>query len=870
MSLSVPKSAPGSRKRHREDTSSGSEADSSGSDEEYGKKKGARPLTTISNLLSSANLEAELDALRSDREGVAGLKGKRIVLPDLIHKLLNSNDTNNVISSLLKFPQPDERTAITRVNRLITTVESIPELARAQEQLGIVGRMVQWDLCRAHLILYEWFRTGPSLAKDLVILHNRSIVDLERQFPAFAPLVKTVVAYAKYIQTSSAQLKKKRKTTETSSISHSAPTSLPLTEVPSNLHGLLPNPKKTGAVKLPAIAKVGAGDIELVKAAVQCLFDLLSREMVVIPMAPVDKHWMSPQRRVAQRKAQAETATGSPKNAAKSSPAMELQKVQARIIARGAVLHCISQVCGGESIFASHAMHEVLLCPTSLFPSKWHEDTRFMAAILRNETKTLATLITPLESLISSDPDIVKHATDLAGFVHRRMLEFHRGRPISEEEFLNPDVVVENVTSLAAPTAKEPRRKHIPRINLTPAQLLGSDGFDDTTESKPLLAKLALIIREALNERQNLGPCNQSLRWILEGRHAGTGAESKDRDLTDPVRLFSVNAQLLKEKIPSTRVTGALGFSNLLAWQLTGQGGGTQTFLDTQDTMFFESLDECLQVFGDAHARNTSLKEEYRKEHPHAADDAVDTAVKRQPGYLPTHNPNVYGEAANSLGLTPTRRSDGEKCTLEEKFRPFYELDVQERWGEFLGDMAGQDPKTFTGKKRTWKEALDFIQEFGFYGLKSDGLTALQMANNLVVLGVCEEPDPESMAAWVSGRGELGAFKGLKLLGFNLNASDPLATRTAFICVYDHLFKHLSREAKECLGFGVIFVEHALCKVKRWTSYYDAAMRQSSFQSIADELIHRLPGPPLPHECLPFPIEVTIDELQMAIDKAKV
>ncbi|KAJ6450336.1 hypothetical protein C8R47DRAFT_998916 [Mycena vitilis] len=334
--------------------------------------------------------------------------------------------------------------------------------------------------------------------------------------------------------------------------------------------------------------------------------------------------------------------------------------------------------------------------------------------------------------------------------------------------------------------------------------------------------------------------------------------------------MFSVNAELLKEKIPPNRATGALGLSNLLAWQLTGQGGGTRIFLDTQDTMFFESVDQCLQVFGDAHSHNMDMMEAYQELHPDATDKVVDAAVKRQPGYIPTHNTNAYGEATNFLGITPTHTKDKQKWTLEEKFKPLYESNVQQRWAEFLGDMSGQDPETFTGKKKNWKEALDFIQEFGFYGLRSDGLTTLQLANNLVVLGICEEPDPESMAAWISGRGELGAFKGLKLLGFNLNASDPLATRTAFICVHDHLAKHLSREAKALLGFGVIFVEHTLCKVKRWTGIYDTAMRQSSFQSLADELIHRLPGAPRPNECLPFPIEVTIEELRMAIEKAKV
>ncbi|KAJ7162370.1 hypothetical protein C8R46DRAFT_854523, partial [Mycena filopes] len=252
--------------------------------------------------------------------------------------------------------------------------------------------------------------------------------------------------------------------------------------------------------------------------------------------------------------------------------------------------------------------------------------------------------------------------------------------------------------------------------------------------------------------------------------------------------------------IPPRRVTERAGFSNLLAWTLTGQGNGTQTFLDTQTTMFFDSGEAC--VF-----------------HPNATKTAVDTAVRKQPGYIATHNSNAYGEAANSLGITPSRGRDQPKYTVEEKFLGFYKPEVEDGWEDFIGpELCNQDPATFTGKKRTWMEGLEFIQKFGFFGLKGDGLTTLQLANNLVLLGICEPPEPEVMAAWIADKGDLGAFKGLRLLGFNVQHSDPLATRAAFLCVYNHLKENLSSEDKTTLGFSVIFLEHVLCKVQRWTS----------------------------------------------------
>ncbi|KAJ7103978.1 hypothetical protein B0H15DRAFT_766670 [Mycena belliarum] len=334
--------------------------------------------------------------------------------------------------------------------------------------------------------------------------------------------------------------------------------------------------------------------------------------------------------------------------------------------------------------------------------------------------------------------------------------------------------------------------------------------------------------------------------------------------------MFSISATLLREKIPKRRVTEPLGLSNLLAWQLTGQGNGTRKFLDQQPTMFFESYQECLRVFDDAHRSNLELREQYQRSHPNASDETVEAAVKKQAGYIPTHNSNAYGEAANSLGITPSRGRELPKYTLEEKFLPFFEPHVQDRWIEFLGELAGRDPDSYTGKRPSWKEGLDFIQEFGFYGLKSDGLTTLQLANNLVLLGVCDPPEPETMAAWIAEKGDLGAFKGLRHLGFNLQQSDPLATRAAFLCVYDHLAEHLSAEDKAALGFGVIFVEHALCKIQRWSYRYDSVMRQSTFEDLANDLLCGPPWVPKHNECLPIPIYVSTEQIETAIGKAKV
>jgi hypothetical protein len=77
--------------------------------------------------------------------------------------------------------------------------------------------------------------------------------------------------------------------------SAATPTTPSSKEVPTDLYGLIKKSRKVGMIKLPPITKVGDRNKGVKEAAAQCLFELLSSELFVIPMAPVDEHWMSPQ-----------------------------------------------------------------------------------------------------------------------------------------------------------------------------------------------------------------------------------------------------------------------------------------------------------------------------------------------------------------------------------------------------------------------------------------------------------------------------------------------------------------------------------------------------------------------------------------------
>ncbi|KAJ7143240.1 hypothetical protein C8R46DRAFT_838879, partial [Mycena filopes] len=69
----------------------------------------------------------------------------------------------------------------------------------------------------------------------------------------------------------------------------------------------------------------------------------------------------------------------------------------------------------------------------------------------------------------------------------------------------------------------------------------------------------------------------------------------------------------------------------------------------------------------------------------------------------------------------------------------------------------------------TWFEGVEMICSLCIDGVKGNGLTTLQMANNLVLLGIIVEPTPGQLGTWITDNPSLGAFKGLLVhLSFKL------------------------------------------------------------------------------------------------------
>ncbi|KAJ7063030.1 hypothetical protein C8F01DRAFT_984631 [Mycena amicta] len=261
----------------------------------------------------------------------------------------------------------------------------------------------------------------------------------------------------------------------------------------------------------------------------------------------------------------------------------------------------------------------------------------------------------------------------------------------------------------------------------------------------------------------------------------------------NPIRTVLNNVCLLRKAIPIERLTSGRGLSSLLAFMGTGQGTMTEVFLNN-NSFDFVNKDACITVFTNAEA-------------------AQSITGLPAPKYK---NTGIYGQQSTSYSAHPTLRIKGVKhtFTLQEKFEPFFNPQLQHSYEAFLGTMANQDPRTYDGPRRSWAELLGWLHDQRLHGF-GIGLGTLQFANNLALAGVVIEPSLEEMGQWISNNRSLGAFEGLQVLGFR-NLDSDAAVRAAFICADSWFSHYLTAADKEILGDGAMSTEQRLCKTSRW------------------------------------------------------
>ncbi|KAL0057498.1 hypothetical protein AAF712_015860 [Marasmius tenuissimus] len=303
-----------------------------------------------------------------------------------------------------------------------------------------------------------------------------------------------------------------------------------------------------------------------------------------------------------------------------------------------------------------------------------------------------------------------------------------------------------------------------------------------------------------------------------------SGTQLRDLDHYNPVRENNISHQLVQQNLLSCGefLTSQYGLTNILVRLGTGQGIKTRSFLEKElKGQWFTSVEQCVSCFRAVYHNNEG---------------------KPKQKLTPISNGAIWGTYCYQLALDPSRDKNNPSCDKKEppqfakRFEPFFNSALLTAWKDFLGPSFDVDPATRPIKDRpTYEQTLNFIDKLKVVGFGPHSISRMQLANFLVIEGICQHPTVGTMAR-LTHRNNKGALEGLIYLGFDvanagmyrtvdslfvIRQADQLLgleqVQDVFTCVYDFLDHHLSDVDKEELGFGAIFVEHLLCKVTQWS-----------------------------------------------------
>ncbi|KAG6379787.1 hypothetical protein JVT61DRAFT_10332 [Boletus reticuloceps] len=411
---------------------------------------------------------------------------------------------------------------------------------------------------------------------------------------------------------------------------------------------------------------------------------------------------------------------------------------------------------------------------------------RIGQAILEDPQSALALFQVWLKSAVSSQT--VKIAGELADAVHQHAQQTLKSS--AHRRRFNPKPQGQNTPTRVYTMDKTPLQSS----TLIPNSLH--------------LSIPALLIREDLNTKCKSPPQEETIARVKKGLppHAGQViAKDFNPDNFNLVQSTNEYAVLFSSVFSRSKITTKAGISSVLAYMASGHGFQTWCFIAQYSaSLSFQTLKDCilLSTLDDSH-------------------------------YGPSSDPRVWGQYCSLFSVKPSREESASK-DLEAKFAPYFDAEVQNSWEKLLRDSTGED--STNSSKISWTDARNWLQSQKLPGFQS-GMTFLQFLNNLSFTGVVEPPSVEEMADWINKNRILGAYRGLKHLGYDLDGTGRAWTIAAFTHFYEHLNQNLTQEDQKALHFGPIFVEHLLCKMERFEKALQWK-KKSNMDDITTEAVH--------------------------------
>lgn len=489
----------------------------------------------------------------------------------------------------------------------------------------------------------------------------------------------------------------------------------------------------------------------------------------------------------------------SPKAKASAIPEMVL----CRCLVRAALLETLVQVLDDDGILSSADIAPCLSTPWMLFKSETRADI-IAKKLLNQSDETLD----PLYSWLGTHPDIgeIQELSRSLGEATRRNVEIVQGvmapglkragkggAKKTGKHIADPRILVSNPVDPSAPLAKI---------------------FPD--QSAPKLGFLIVVLKETVAWAENRAETESALRRVLTGTnvHTSSFADTKrQQDHYNPIRHQNQAQTLLELSLTGhmDKLTSVTALSNVLVRLGTGQGERTRAFLTNHLCEWFDTPGPCIQAFEDV-ARANLVARDKRHE------------------IMQISNAECWGQYCSNLNLDLTKQ--GHQPDISERINSFFSSKVRDSWLTFLGDMLDQDLTTIAvAAKPTYADAWALGPKLNVQGHIGTTVTSLQLANTLVIFNICQPPDLKTMSDVICDLNR-GAMHGLRALGFGLSAKWRDEVYEALKCVYDFLNSALSDEDKVTLHFGVIFVEHVLCKLPRWLQLLDCKRKTSYMEEL--------------------------------------
>ncbi|KAF5346356.1 hypothetical protein D9757_014806 [Collybiopsis confluens] len=752
----------------------------------------------LSDLFSIKTIKTERDRLNKLRESFFASRISWSAATSHANwvKLAEAHDRQNTLTHLL-INNPSDTLASKGekfqacLERVDITLQTIPSLDASVYLTHLEGIFIHWQVCRNILILYDFLAHGlPELIEALADTYKRDSKLLEPTFAGMGRLFKALVSHV-----NESKSQNKRQQTQTTKKTRSS--------VSTNLASSAPPPEfnskftfDPASYAIPLILRTSKSSISVPYKASRKDYRCEKEMLYTI----IESHFIIPYLRRSNLWGAEE----------KSDNALI-----DHLWVRGALLCTLLEFMGSEDICAFTGITAILRDPGASGVFVKRESYHHIAlSIRKNHEQAISHIRNWLQENVHHD--FLLLVSGLSTRVHWYMQELVSRKKISEAEYKGEEEVPSH-----SPQSSRQAKKSDDCRTLTLEDLIGA-------RDRISFGVIGIIIAEVFAEARTLPFQYQPLRWYLQGKDPSSGTElaGGDRDQTDPRRRVNAGAILFSQHLPSTRLTARTGLSNLLSWFGTGQGNLTSSFMNHitqmpgQPTFWSGSVSTLITKFHSAGVYNERLLIQNQLPVSYQQESLP---VK---GALRLSNCRIYGTASNLLKLVPTQNHTSSSNTittssrfnqyLYHRFDIYWAPNVQEAWVQFLGEMLDKNPATYTGYRSSWLDCIKLLKNLHISGFQQS-LTAMQLANSLAIADIVRQPTLDEMAYWIWTHDGFGAFRGLKILGFQMPTQK--AVLVALTCFTTHIWKMNDDQLTilGCKNGSVIDSEHFLCKISRWS-----------------------------------------------------